>query len=106
MLVDSFVAVTLEALDLPGLRWTSIARALQNAGVSTASTDATSDEDGAGDPDAVACLRVSRSAVASLQGLDGFRNLLALAVPQNGLSGMDSQVSQYAFIAAEPRQAV
>ena len=48
--------------------------------------------DSTDDPDAVACLRVAGSALASLRGLDGFRNLLALAVPRSGLCGLDCQV--------------
>ena len=92
MLVDRFVAVTLEAVDLPALKYAGIAKLLHGAVAPSAGTEDNCAEDGTGDPDAVACLRVSRSTIASLQGLDGFRNLLALAVPRNGLNNLDSQV--------------
>ena len=92
MLVDSFAAVSLEAVDLPALRWAGIAKHLHQPGAPSASFEDISGEDGAGDPDAVACLRVSRSALASLRGLEDFCNLLALAVPRNGLTSIDCQV--------------
>ena len=92
MLVDSFVAVTLEAVSLPDLYWTGIAKLLQDASTPAADTEDTAGDDGIGAPDKVACLRVSGSAIASLQGLQGLRNLLALAVPRNSLAHLDNQV--------------
>ena len=94
MLTDGFAAVALEAVDLPDLQWTGVAQHLQTR-TSTQSAGAGDDaggEDGTRDPDTVACLRVSGSSVASLRGLDGYRSLLALAVPHNGLTSLDDQV--------------
>ena len=92
MLVDSFTAVVLERADLPDLQWTGIARLLDSASARSASAGDTGGEDGAQDSDTVACLRVSGSNIASVSGLQGYRSLLALAVPRNALSSLYDQV--------------
>jgi hypothetical protein len=94
MLVDSFAAVTLESVDLRDLQWSSVARLLRSGVGHSNGADApsASSEDGGESADAVVCLRVAASALASLRGLDGFRHLLALAVPRDGLSSLACQV--------------
>ena len=98
MLVDSFAAVSLEAVDLPDLQWSGVATLLHGAVAQSASAGDTSAEDGTKhDPDSVACLRVSGSTVASLHGLAGYQSLLAFGVPRNGLSDLGSQVCNSAL---------
>ncbi len=93
MLADGFAAVALEAAELPDLQWPGVAQHLKSCmSTQSASAGDASGEDGARDPDTVACLRVSGSSVASLRDLDGYRSLLALGLPRNGFTSLDTQV--------------